>query len=244
MRNNVLISTTDGRALRAVFATPSGSVPPAGCPGVVIIHEVFGMAPEILDVADRFAVRGWAAAVPDLFGVGNRLVCVVRAMLESRSPKPGLVTGDIEATREWLASQPNVDGSRIAVIGFCLGGGFALTYAASAPAGVRAVSVNYGEVPRERDTLCKICPVVGSFGERDRVYSPQAKRLEEHLVALGVPHDVKLYPDAGHSFMTNGHHPIGRLVFWPMHLGYSPSDAEDAWARTFRFFEDHVIGRS
>jgi carboxymethylenebutenolidase len=57
---------------------------------------------------------------------------------------------------------------------------------------------------------------------------------------LDIPHDVKLFPQAGHSFMTEGHHPIGRLVYWPMRLGYSPRDAEDAGARTFDFFDRHV----
>jgi carboxymethylenebutenolidase len=57
---------------------------------------------------------------------------------------------------------------------------------------------------------------------------------------LGVEHDVKTYPDAGHSFMTAGHHPVGRLVFLPMRLGYEPSAAEDAWARVFAFFQQHI----
>ena len=244
MRANVSIAVAAGDQLNAVLSTPDGEVPYPGRPGVIIVYEVFGMTPEILEVADRFAARGWAAVVPDFLSGGNRVLCVVRAMLESRTVEPGHVARQIEATRAWLAARPDVDSERLAVIGFCLGGGFALAYAASVPHGVRAASVNYGEVPRDREALRSVCPVVASFGGRDRVYGPQAARLENHLSALGITHDVKLYPEAGHSFMTNGHHPIGELLFFPMHLGYAPADAEDAWARTFAFFEEHVVSRA
>jgi carboxymethylenebutenolidase len=244
MRTSVSIGSAHGGRLHAVVAMPDGVAPSRGWPGAVIVHEVFGMAPEVLDVADRFAAHGWVGVVPDLFSAGNRFLCVLRTMVESRSTRPGRVTAELEATRAWLATRPNVDGARLAVIGFCLGGGFALVYAASAPDGVRAASVNYGGVPRDRSALRNICPVVASFGRRDRVYGPQAKRLEDHLQALGVAHDVKLYADAGHSFMTDGHHPVGRIVFFPMHLGYAPADADDAWARTFAFFDQHVMGAS
>lgn len=240
MRSEVSIPLPDGDALRAVLATPASLAPVDGWRGVVVVHEVFGVAPEILDVADRFAANGWGAVVPDLFSHGTRVGCLVRAMRESASGARGPVSDDIEAAWGWLADRGDVDGDRLAVVGFCLGGGLALAYAASAPLGVRAASVNYGQVPRDEAALERVCPVVGSYGGRDRVYGRQAGRLERHLTALGIVHDVKLYPQAGHSFMTDGHHPIGKLIYWPMHLGYSSRDADDAWTRIFAFFDQHV----
>jgi carboxymethylenebutenolidase len=240
VRSEVSIPLSDGTILRAVLCTPAGTRPEAGWPGVVVLHEVFGTAPETLDAADRFADRGWVAIVPDLFSHGTRIACLMRAIRESRKGSPGRVSADIEATRGWLSSRPEVDGSRLGVIGFCLGGGFALAYAAMAPPGVRAAAVNYGEVPKETSALRGVCPIVGSYGGRDRIIGPQAARLEQHLDALGVPHDVQLYPRAGHSFMTQGHHPIGKLFFLPMRLGYSGPDAEDAWNRTFAFFDTYI----
>jgi carboxymethylenebutenolidase len=64
-----------------------------------------------------------------------------------------------------------------------------------------------------------------------------AERLPRHLEILDIEHDVKVYDDAGHCFMTEGHHPIGKLVYLPMHLGYAPEAAADARRRVFDFFE-------
>jgi carboxymethylenebutenolidase len=240
VRTEVSIPLPDGDALRAVLATPGSMAPAGGWRGAVVVHEVFGLATEMLDVADRFAAKGWAAVVPDLFSHGSRISCLVRAMRESSSGTRGPVSDDIEAARDWLGNRHDVDADRFAVVGFCLGGGLALAYAASAPQGVRAASVNYGQVPRTESALEQACPIVASYGGRDRVYGRQADRLDRHLEALNIAHDVKLYPQAGHSFMTEGHHPIGKLVYWPMHLGYSPDDADDAWARLFAFFDRYV----
>ncbi|PWG73324.1 hypothetical protein DF186_23655, partial [Enterococcus hirae] len=76
--------------------------------------------------------------------------------------------------------------------GFCLGGGFALL--AGTLDGVRAVSANYGRVPSE-DKLAELCPVVASYGAKDRSFAKQAVRLEEQLKEHGIEHDVKIYPD-------------------------------------------------
>jgi carboxymethylenebutenolidase len=64
-----------------------------------------------------------------------------------------------------------------------------------------------------------------------------AERLARHLDALGVEHYVKVYDDPGHCFTTDGRHPVGRLVFLPMRLGYVPGAAADAWRRALDFFD-------
>src|ERR1039458_9644703 len=104
------------------MALPAGSCK-SGWPGVIVLHEVFGPQPEILDVADRFAERGYAALAPDLFSAGVRLACLTRAMLESSRARPGTIRGAADAGRAWLASRPEIDGERLAIIGFCMGGG-------------------------------------------------------------------------------------------------------------------------
>jgi carboxymethylenebutenolidase len=237
MATDIQIAIPDG-SLEAAVARPASG---RQHPGVVVIHEAFGDQPEIRAVCDRFADRGYVAVMPDVFSAGGpRALCVLHAMREVSSFKPGRVSEYIDAARAWLAQQPDVAGERIAVIGFCMGGGFALAYVAGGRPGVRAAAVNYADVPRDAQRLRGACPIVASYGARDKLLGPRAKRLRGHLETLGIEHDVKVYDQAGHSFMTDGHHRIGKLVFLPMRLGYVPDAAADAWERVFTFFDTHL----
>ena len=150
MAKGVEIGLPGGGRLKGAVARPE---PDGLRPGVVVLHEVFGDQPEIRAVCDRFAERGYVAVMPDLFSDGPRAICMARTMKEAGSGKPGRVNGYIDAARIWLGEQEDVDGERIGVIGFCMGGGFALAYVAGGPLGVRAASVNYGEAPKEATGL-------------------------------------------------------------------------------------------
>ncbi|MFI6601491.1 dienelactone hydrolase family protein [Nonomuraea sp. NPDC050536] len=242
MRRQVRIPLPDGSSLAATVALPEGDAPAGGWPGAVVVHEIYGVEPDMLEVLDLFAEHGYAAVLPDLYSHGTRIGCLARAMHQFTTGKPGQMAADIDTTRRWLADRDDVDGDRLGVIGFCMGGGFALAYAASAPPGVRAASVNYGTVPRDQEELRSACPVVGSYGGRDAGFRSHGRRLREHMRALGIEHDVELYPSAGHSFMTDGHHPVAKLVGFPLHHGLVRDAANDAWQRTFAFFDKHVAG--
>ncbi|MEZ4227603.1 MAG: dienelactone hydrolase family protein [Polyangiaceae bacterium] len=120
-----------------------------------------------------------------------------------------------------------------------MGGGFAILRPEEL--NMRAAARFYGSVPKQSGRS-GICPVVGSFGERDAVFAPHGKRLRRHLETLDVPHDVKLYPGAGHSFMSE-HEPglttsIGK--HGPMKVAYDAEAAEDAWDRMLSFFDEHL----
>ncbi len=230
------IALAGGASMKAVLARPAPSKPR---PGVVVIHEVFGDQPEIRAVCEEFATRGYVAVMPDLFSAGGpRALCIAHAMAESASGKAGRFGGYIEATREWLAQQGDVDGGRIGVIGFCMGGAFALAYVGGGRSGVRVASVNYGDVPKDAERLRGACPIVASYGRRDLIVGRRPPQLlRRYLEQLGVDHDVKVYDEAGHGFMTQGQHPVGRLVFLPMRYGYVAEAAADAWLRVFAFFD-------
>jgi carboxymethylenebutenolidase len=235
----VEVPLADGARLRAEYFAASGSAPH---PGVVVLHESFGLNDDIRRIAARFAEAGYAALAPSLYSHGRRIVCLSRVMVDMTSGSMGREVADIHAVREALAAREEIDGDRIAVAGFCQGGGFALI--AGTRPGFSAAAVNYGAVPSKRSTLESVCPVVAGYGARDRLFGrAMAERLEDHLSALGVPHDVKVYDGAGHSFFSKVE---GGWQGWlarlpsPMAVGYEQQAAEDGWGRMLGFFSEHV----
>jgi carboxymethylenebutenolidase len=120
-----------------------------------------------------------------------------------------------------------------------MGGGFALL---AAPRGFDASAPNYGPLP-EGDLegfLRGACPVVASYGARDRGLKGAAGTVEAVLTDLDVPHDVKEYPDAAHGFLNR----VNLGPFSPLArvggFGYHHPSAEDAWGRILRFFDTHL----
>jgi carboxymethylenebutenolidase len=227
-----------GSSLTAELFLPNGEGPH---PGVVVLHESFGLNDDIRRISARFAEAGYAALAPDLYSHGRRLVCLSRVLVDMTSGHVEREVADILAARDVLAAREDVDADRVAVAGFCQGGGFALI--AGTRGGFAAAAVNYGMVPSKRSYLDGLCPVVGSYGGKDRVVGRKiAERLQSHLTELGVPHDVKTYDDAGHSFLSQPDGWQGWLarVPSPMAVGYDERAAEDAWQRMLAFFAEHV----
>ena len=209
---------------------------PRPLPGLVVLHEILGLNDDIRGIARRFAASGYASVAPDLYaGPGPRPLCIVRTLRSlARGEGPGFET--IERTRRWLAGRPEVDAARIGVVGFCMGGGFALLFANGAP--ISAVATFYGEVPKRPSDLDGICPVLGGFGARDGVFAKAGRRLDEMLNELGVEHDVVVYPDVGHSYMNEHSRWVARLgPFTPMRASFDEQASEDSWRRMLAFFE-------
>jgi carboxymethylenebutenolidase len=233
---DVSFPAASGRPMRAALALPAAHGPR---PAVVVIHEIFGLNADIRRIAERFATLGWVALAPDLFDTGGvRLLCIARVMAALRRGT-GAAFDDLEAARRWLAARPEVDPERTGVVGFCLGGGFALLWAVRGP--LRVAGVFYGDVPADAEALRGVCPVVAGYGGRDRLFAPQGARLDRHLDALGVPHDVRVYPQAGHSYMSPHAGVFATLgAYGPMKVGFEPEAEADSWARMEAFFRRHL----
>ncbi len=230
----------EGGSMRALLALPEGDAPEGGWPGVVVIHDVFGFSDDVRRITRRFADSGYAAIAPALYdGAGPRGLCVVRTVVDLTRRK-GPAFDRVDASQRKLAAHPQVDGRRIGITGFCMGGGFALFYAARG--GVQDCAPYYGDTPKKADTLRRVCPVIAGYGELDKSFAAQGRRLEQHLQSLGIPHEVKIYPDVGHSYMNDlGDGLLAKIMkSTPMHAGYDEDAAEDSWRRMLAFFEKHL----
>jgi carboxymethylenebutenolidase len=207
-------------------------------PGVVMIHEAWGLDEELRRQADRLAAAGFVVMAPDLFGEGSRLGCMrsVFAALKARSGKPFDL---IAECRDELRRDSQVNG-KVGVLGFCMGGGFALLLASD---GFDASSVNYGMIPDDVDDVLRgACPVVASYGGKDAQLVKRVPALKAALEDNNVPHDLEVYPSAGHSFLNQKNNapvlirPLMRLG----HAGPEPVAAADAWRRIEAFFGEHL----
>ncbi len=206
--------------LAGFLALPEGN---GQSPGVVVIHEAFGLNENIRDVARRFAAHGYAAFAVDLFAGRNRAVCMARFMggMLRGKPRPFGV-GDLERALSVLGEQAGVDPERLGAIGFCMGGGYALAWACN-DSRLKSIAPYYGANPRPLAAVARSCPVVGSYPEKDFT-ARSARKLDAELARHDIPHDVKIYPGARHSFFNDR----GRT--------YDPAAAEDSWRHTLAFF--------
>jgi carboxymethylenebutenolidase len=238
---DIAIQATTGE-IPAYFALPSSGHPE---PGVVLIHDVFGMTQDLTNQADWFAAQGFVAVAPDLFHDRTKMVAV-RAVHRDAVAREGRTFDEVEAVRGWLANRTECTGA-IGVVGFCMGGGLALMLAVGR--GFAASAVNYGSAPRsayDPGFLAGGCPIVASYGARDRSLRGVAGRLERALAAAGVPHDVKEYPDAGHGFLNDhvGAHDHLPALFSAtarfMAYSYHEPSAVDARKRIISFFDAHL----
>ena len=202
-----------------------------------MIHEACGLEEVMQRQAKRLAAAGFLTLAVDLYSAGGAKRCLVPTMT-SMLRGHGKAFTDIEVARSWLVESRDCTG-KIGVIGFCMGGGFAMVSAGD----FDAASVNYGQLPRKLDeAVVDACPIVGSFGGKDFSLRGAAAKLETALSNAGIENDVKEYPTAGHAFLNDAE--AGPKVLRPLErilgIGPDPVAAQDAWKRIDSFFERHL----
>ena len=215
---------------------PSGSetisgylaTPPGGGkkPAVLLIHEWWGLNDWAKGKADEFAKQGYVALAVDLYRGkvatdGDTAHQLMRGMPEDRALR------DMKAAVAFLRARPDVEGGKVAAIGWCMGGGLALDLAVAEPTLAGAV-IYYGHLMTDPATIAALkVPLLGNFGGQDQ--GIPAKDVEAFAAAAkkdGKSVDFKVYPDAGHAFASSKDPKVFRTA-----------DARDADARTNAFLK-------
>ncbi len=223
-----------GRPYEAAVSRPEGEGP---WPAVVVIHDLTGFGDDVRRHCDNFAAAGYVAIAPDLYRGGN-VACVVQTM-KSMATNKGHAYAVVDAARRAVMARSDVDERKVGVCGFCMGGGFALISAADMTFAVAAPF--YGTVPRQASRLQGICPTLAQYGSKDVAFVPHGRRLSEHLLELGVEHEVLFHDDAGHSFMNQleGVAAVGG-PYTPLRAEYDSDVEAVAWAKVLEFFGRHL----
>ena len=207
--------------VKGVLYTPEGKGP---FPGIVVIHEWWGLNDWVKEQAAKLAGEGYAALAIDLYRgkvatTADEAHEIMRGVPEDRAKR------DLQAAYEFLSSQPNVKADRIGAIGWCMGGGYALDLALEQPK-LAADVINYGHLATDPAAISRInAPILGLFGALDRGITPDdVKAFGATMDKAGKKIDVTIYPDAGHAFENPNNKD-----------GYRAADAADAWNKTVNF---------
>lgn len=221
--------------LKGAVVAPEGEGP---WPGVVMVHEVFGIDENMQAQMLRLASAGYVVVMPDLFSRGGMRKCLT-ATFKALAAGEGQAFLDIESAKSYLNVRTDVT-DRVGVIGFCMGGGFALLLASK---DYDAAVSNYGMLPKNmNEVLSGACPILGNYGGKDNQLAGAKQKLDACLTELKVEHDIKEYPDAGHAFMNprQGGGPVFGMLLKISGAKPNPEAAKDAWKRIEDFFAEHL----
>ena len=219
------------------MATPDGGGP---FPAVVVIQAADGVDEFIQTIADRLADQGYAAVAPSLYHRTTEAIEKAKGKTRRQLLDDPEIVADINATVAFMQQHPSVNGERIGITGFCMGGRVVWLAAATVPH-FKAVVPYYGgfmmdcwgegtQSPFELSEGIN-CPMLYHFGEIDRnpTLEDMAK-FDEQLTQLGKPHEFHVYPGADHRFAD--------FTF----TNYQKAADELAWSRTLEFFAEHLEG--
>lgn len=206
------------------LAVPEGSGP---FPAIVAIQEWWGLVGHIKDVADRFAAAGFVTLAPDLYH-GQTAAEPDEARKLAMALDRQRAIDEIAAAVKYLSSLPQVGSSKIGIVGWCMGGGLALSTAAQKDE-IGAVVCFYGRPLEAGETARLKAPVLGLYGELDSgIPASIVQDFEKGLEKAKVPHTIHTYAGAGHAFFNDDRQ------------AFHPEASADAWARTLDWLRQHL----
>ncbi|MGA2036208.1 MAG: dienelactone hydrolase family protein [Acidimicrobiales bacterium] len=216
---------SNGSVGRGYLAAASG-----GGPGVVVIQEWWGLVPHIKDVCERFASAGFTALAPDLYR-GKQVSEPDEAGKAAMAMEADVAGRDMSGAVDELLK--HVKGDKVAVVGFCMGGGLALTLATRRPDAVSVCVPFYGIALRpdlQPDYSKLEAAVLGHYAELDEYCTPDAARaLEARLRGLGREAEIYIYPGTDHAFFNDTRPEV-----------HNAEASALAWERTLDFMRSHL----
>ena len=223
----VVYAKVGGKEIRGYLSRPTNAKAPL--PGIIVIHEWWGLNDNIRKTADRLAGEGYEALAVDLYD-GHSATTPDDATKYMK-----VVMGDKDAAKDNLRQayaylHDHEHATRMGVIGWCFGGGWALQTALLLPDKLDAAVIYYGQPVTDVATLKTLkMPLIGFFGEKDQgITVADVSAFQAALKQAGVDAEIHEYPDAGHAFANSS----GK--------NYQAAAATDSWDRTVKFFAKYL----
>jgi carboxymethylenebutenolidase len=222
--SEVQYATVDGRPVRGYLARPAASKGPL--PGLIVIHEWWGLNDNIRAMTRRLAGEGYLALAVDLYGgqaAADRDAAY--SLMTTTNERPAAAEDNLRQAYAYLTGE--LKAPAVGSIGWCFGGGWSLTTALLLPRQLDAAVIYYGHLVTDPQRLATLdMPVLGLFGEQDQgIPLDGVRAFEGALRDLGKDAKIVVYPGADHAFAN----PSGR--------NYQPETAEKAWLETTAFLE-------
>jgi carboxymethylenebutenolidase len=221
---------SNGDTARGYLALPASG----NGPGVMVVQEWWGLVPQIKDVCDRLAAEGFVALAPDLYrgDVAEHTEMDKAAQLMTTLPMDRAAR-DMGGAVDFLRAHSAVQGDKVGVVGFCMGGMLALVVAAQQGDKIGAVAPFYGAPLGDGgpDWSGLTAPVRGHFAAIDDHFPPgPVKALETQLRDMGNDVEFEVHAGAGHAF-TNEANVFGT---------YDADLTTKTWASTVAFLHDRL----
>ncbi len=211
--------------ISAWWTSPEGNGP---FPTVILVHEWWGLNDWVKTKGADLVQNGFAVLAMDLYR-GKSTADAEEAHELMRGLPEDRAVRDLSAALDYLHQLPAAKGQKVGVMGWCMGGGYALKLAVARP-DLAACVVYYGSLPTDRDSLAKIaCPVIGFFGAEDRgIPAQDVIQFEQTMLELNKRVTVKIYERAGHAFMNE------------TRPSYNKSAFVDSWKRSLTFLVNEL----
>ena len=225
----VTYATVGGRAVMGTLVRPRGGA--ANLPGLIVVHEWWGLNDNVRAMAARYAGEGYAVLAVDLYsGQAAQTPDAAMALMQAAFSAPAASQGNLRQAHAFLAGR---GAPRVGVLGWCFGGNQSLQAALALPTEIDATVIFYGGNPPSDAAPLRALrmPILGLYGGADSsIPVASVNAFEAALDAAGVDNEFVIYPGADHAFAN------------PSGQSYQAAAAEDAWRRSTAFLAENLNG--